>query len=81
LAAPSLLRPVREGNGADGSHARRRVSARWKKEWRQECQRFGRIVHRGNKTPALTTPGKPCERLRARGCVFDADPPKRSWTP
>ena len=80
-AAPSHPRPGREGNGANGSHARKRVSVRWKKERRQECQRFGRIVHRGKKTPTLMTPGRPRERLRARGYVFDDDPPKRPWTP
>ena len=48
-------RPARKGNGASGSHARRRVSVRWKRERRQECQRLDRIVHRGNKTPTLTT--------------------------
>lgn len=54
LAAPSLLRSVREGNLADGAHTRRRVHARWKRERRQECQRFDRIVRRGKKTPTLT---------------------------
>jgi len=51
-----------------------------KREWRQGCQRFDRIVHRGKTTPTLVTnagDGGGARRSLRWKRVFDVDPPKR----